>query len=169
MCTSDLLPLQISLAAQIPQAVGIAWGLRLQGSDGVVVAFFGDGASSEGDFHESLNLAGLVKAPVIFFLQNNGWAISTPRDQQTAARTFAERAPGYGIEGVYVDGNDLLAVSDVMRTAVAKARRGEGPTLVEAVTHRTGPHNTADDPTRYVDEAQLAQWQGQDPIERVQN
>lgn len=165
----NMLPLQISLAAQIPQATGLAWGLRQQGSDGVVVAFFGDGASSEGDFHESLNLAGLVKAPVIFFLSNNGWAISTPRSQQTAARTFAERAPGYGIEGVYVDGNDLLAVAGVMQEAVAKARRGDGPTLIEAVTHRTGPHNTADDPSRYVDEDELAEWAALDPIERVEN
>lgn len=165
----NMLPLQISLAAQVPQAVGIGWGLKLQGSDGVAITYFGDGASSEGDIHESLNLAGIMKAPVIFFLQNNGWAISTPREIQTAARSLAERALGYGIHGVTVDGNDLLAVNQVTTQAVARARAGEGPTLIEAITYRTGPHNTADDPTRYVDEAKLAEWITRDPIERIEN
>lgn len=165
----NMLPLQISLAAQVPQATGIAWGLKQQGSDGVVVTFFGDGASSEGDIHESMNLAGVTKAPVIFFLQNNGWAISTPREIQTAARSFAERALGYGIHGVVVDGNDLLAVHEVMQEAVARARVGEGPTLIESVTYRTGAHNTADDPSRYIDNDKLAEWVAKDPIERVEN
>jgi pyruvate dehydrogenase E1 component alpha subunit len=165
----NMLPLQISLAAQIPQAVGIGWGLKLQGSDGVALTYFGDGASSEGDFHESANLAGAVKAPVIFFLQNNGWAISTPRRHQSAARSFAERALGYGIHGAVVDGNDLLAVYEVTSQAVARARAGDGPTLIESVTYRTGPHNTADDPSRYVDETELAHWQALDPIERISN
>ena len=165
----NMLPLQISLAAQIPQAVGIGWGLKLQGSDGVAVTFFGDGASSEGDVHESMNLAGVVKAPVIFFLQNNGWAISTPRKNQTAARSFAERAVGYGIHGVVVDGNDLLAVHEVTSQAVARARAGDGPTLIESVTYRTGAHNTADDPSRYIDSDELERWTALDPIERVEN
>lgn len=165
----NMMPLQISLGAQVPQATGLAWGLRLQGGDGVVITFFGDGASSEGDVHESMNLAGLVKAPVIFFLQNNGWAISTSRSAQTAARSFAERAPGYGLEGVQVDGNDLLAVYEVTRAAVAKARAGGGATLIESVTYRTGPHNTADDPTRYVDTELHEKWVALDPIERVEN
>src|SRR5580704_4000072 len=119
-----LLPIQISLAAQLPHAVGLAWGLQLQGIDGVVLTYFGDGASSEGDFHEACNLAGVVRAPVVFFLQNNGWAISTPRCQQSAARTFAERAPGYGFDGVVVDGNDLLAVYAATKAAVERARAG---------------------------------------------
>jgi pyruvate dehydrogenase E1 component alpha subunit len=165
----NMLPMQISLAAQIPQATGLAWGLKMQGGDGVVITFFGDGASSEGDFHESLNLAGIVKAPVIFFLQNNGWAISTPRENQTAARSFAERAIGYGVEGVIVDGNDLLAVHEVTSRAVAKARAGGGPTLIESVTYRTGAHNTADDPSRYVDQQELEKWQQKDPVERIKN
>ena len=165
----NMLPLQISLAAQIPQATGVAWGLKLQGSDGVVVTFFGDGASSEGDVHESMNLAGVTKAPVIYFLQNNGWAISTPRKNQTAARSFAERALGYGIHGVTVDGNDLLAVHQVTAEAVARARAGEGATLIESVTYRTGAHNTADDPSRYIDQAELDEWVKKDPIERVEN
>ena len=164
-----MLPMQISLAAQIPQATGLAWGLKMQGSDGVVITFFGDGASSEGDFHESLNLAGIVKAPVIFFLQNNGWAISTPRESQTAARSFAERAIGYGVEGVIVDGNDLLAVHEVTARAVAKARAGDGPTLIESVTYRTGAHNTADDPSRYIDQQELEKWQQKDPVARIEN
>lgn len=164
----NILPIQISLAAQLPHAVGLAWGLRKQGLDGVVTVFFGDGASSEGDFHESLNLAGLTRAPVIFFLQNNGWAISTPRRLQSAARTFAERAPGYGMEGVYVDGNDLFAVHTVMTEAVGRARSGAGPTLVESLTWRLAAHNTADDPTRYVGSTDQEPWAGTDPIARVE-
>lgn len=164
----NILPIQISLAAQLPQAVGVAWGLKLQGGDGVVTAFLGDGASSEGDFHESLNLAGVIRAPVVFFLQNNGWAISTPRAKQTAARTFADRAAGYGIHGAYVDGNDLLAVNAVMSEAVERARAGEGPTLIESLTWRAGAHNTADDPTKYVTDADHEAWAGTDPIVRVE-
>lgn len=163
-----VLPIQIALAAQLPHAVGLAWGLGLQGKDEVVIVYFGDGASSEGDFHEACNLAGVVKAPVIFFLQNNGWAISTPREIQTAAASFADRAAGYGIAGAVVDGNDLLAVHAVTREAVERARAGDGPTLIESQTYRLGPHNTADDPTRYVDEAELDQWRARDPIVRVQ-
>ena len=163
-----LLPIQISLAAQLPHAVGLAWGLQLQGMDGVVLTYFGDGASSEGDFHEACNLAGIVKAPVIFFLQNNGWAISTPRSRQSAARTFAERAPGYGFDGVVVDGNDLLAVYAATRAAVERARAGLGPTLIESQTYRLGAHNTADDPTRYLQTDVLNTWRERDPIVRVQ-
>lgn len=163
----NILPIQISLAAQLPQAVGVAWGLKHQGSDGVVATFVGDGASSEGDFHESLNLAGVTKAPVIFFLQNNGWAISTPRAKQSAARTFADRAAGYGIHAAYVDGNDLLAVNAVMTEAVERARAGKGPTLIESLTWRAGAHNTADDPTKYVTDADREAWTGTDPIERI--
>lgn len=165
----NMLPLQISLGAQVPQATGIAWGLKLQGSDGIVATFFGDGTSSEGDIHESMNLAGVTKAPVIFFLQNNGWAISTPREIQTASKSLAQRALGYGIHGVTVDGNDLLAVHEVMQEAVARARAGEGPTLIESVTYRTGAHNTADDPSRYIDEEVFESWVKKDPIERVEN
>jgi pyruvate dehydrogenase E1 component alpha subunit len=164
----NILPIQISLAAQLPQAVGVAWGLKLQGADGVVATFFGDGASSEGDFHESMNLAGVTKAPVIFFLQNNGWAISTPRHKQTAARTFADRAAGYGMHGAYVDGNDLFAVHAATAEAVARARAGDGPTLIESLTWRAGAHNTADDPTKYVTDADHEPWVGTDPLARVE-
>ncbi len=163
-----ILPIQISLAAQIPQAVGLAWGLQLQQTGGVVIVYFGDGASSEGDFHEACNLAGVLKAPVVFMLSNNGWAISTPRHKQSAASSLAARAPGYGFPGVVVDGNDLLAVHAVTSEAVARARGGEGPTLIESVTYRMGPHNTADDPTRYVVASELDSWKPLDPIARVQ-
>ncbi|HEY4440750.1 MAG TPA: thiamine pyrophosphate-dependent enzyme, partial [Candidatus Elarobacter sp.] len=137
-----MMPIQISIAAQLPQAVGLAWGLRRQGQDAVVIVYFGDGASSEGDFHEACNLAGLVRAPIVFFLQNNGWAISTPRRLQSAGATLAERAPAYGFPGEQVDGNDLFAVYTATARAVARARGGEGPTLIESVTRRLGPHNT---------------------------
>jgi pyruvate dehydrogenase E1 component alpha subunit len=163
----NVLPFQISLAAQIPHAVGLAWGLRHQGHDGVVIAYFGDGASSEGDAHEAMNLAGLRRAPVVFLLKNNGWAISTPVSKQTAALSFAARAPGYGFPGELVDGNDLFAVHDATSRAVARARAGEGPTLIEARTYRLGAHNTADDSTRYVDPAELERRRGADPIDRM--
>lgn len=164
----NVLPFQISLAAQLPHAVGLGWGLRHQGSDGVVCAYFGDGASSEGDAHEAMNLAGVRRAPVVFLLKNNGWAISTPVSDQTAAGSFALRAAGYGFGGVLVDGNDLLAVHDACREAVARARTGEGPTLIEARTWRLGPHNTADDPTRYVDPAELDERRLADPLPRFE-
>jgi pyruvate dehydrogenase E1 component alpha subunit len=163
----NVLPYQISLAAQIPHAVGLAWGLRHQGSDAVVMVYFGDGASSEGDAHEALNLAGVRRAPVVFVLKNNGWAISTPVHKQTAASTFAARAAGYGIPGEAVDGNDLFAVHDACSRAVARARAGEGPTLIEARTHRMGPHNTSDDPTRYVAPEWLEARRSIDPVARV--
>ena len=164
---TNVLPFQISLAAQIPHAVGLAWGLRIQGLDAVVCTYFGDGASSEGDAHEALNLAGVRRAPVVFVLKNNGWAISTPVRKQTAAASFAARAAGYGIAGELVDGNDLFAMHDACTRAVARARAGEGPTLIEARTYRMGPHNTSDDPTRYVDPVELDEHRAFDPVERV--
>lgn len=159
---------QISLAAQIPHAVGLAWGMRLQQQEGVAVAYFGDGSSSEGDFHESCNLAGVTAAPVIFLLQNNQWAISTPREIQSASVDLASRAPGYGFPGVSVDGNDLFAVYQSVNEAVARARAGKGPTLIECHTYRMWAHTTADDPSRYVDENVEQDWAKKDPIERVQ-
>lgn len=162
-----VLPVQISLAAQIPHAVGLAWARRLQNLDDVVITYFGDGASSEGDFHEALNLAGVLRAPVVFFLQNNGWAISTPRSAQTAATSFASRARGYGFAGTTVDGNDVIAVYEATKSAVAAARRGEGPTLIESITYRLGPHNTADDHTRYVAAGEMDAMAKFDPVPRL--
>jgi pyruvate dehydrogenase E1 component alpha subunit len=165
----NLLPFQISLSAQLPHAVGLAWGLRHQSRDGVVCVYFGDGGSSEGDFHEACNLAGVRRAPVIFFLQNNGWAISTPVSKQTAAPSFAARAAGYGFPGELVDGNDFFAVYEATARGVARARAGEGPTLIESRTYRMGPHNTADDPTRYVDPDELEGHRAHDPIARLRS
>ncbi|HEY3085849.1 MAG TPA: thiamine pyrophosphate-dependent enzyme [Candidatus Dormibacteraeota bacterium] len=164
----NVLPTQVSIAAQLPHATGLAWGLRLRGTDAVVMAYVGDGGSSEGDFHEALNLAGVVQAPIVFFLQNNQWAISTSRRVQSATRSFALRAAGYGFEGVEVDGNDVMAVYDVASDAVEKARSGGGPTLIEAVTYRMSFHNTTDNPARYEDPREHEEARTRDPIERVQ-
>jgi pyruvate dehydrogenase E1 component alpha subunit len=162
----NMLPIQISVASQILHGVGLAWGFRLQKRDSVVITYFGDGATSEAAFHEGCNFAGVFRAPAILFCQNNGWAISTPRAHQTAAESIAARAQGYGIEGVQVDGNDPLAVYEVVSEASARARAGAGPTLIEAVTYRLGAHTTADDPTRYVPPEELEQRRAQDPIPR---
>lgn len=163
----NVLPVQISVASQIMHAVGLAWGLKLQQKDGAVIAYFGDGATSEGAFHEGANFAGVMRAPVILFCQNNGWAISTPRARQTAAESIAARGAGYGIPGVQVDGNDLFAVYDAVREAVERARAGDGATLIEAVTYRMGSHTTADDPTRYVPAEELERNRQRDPITRL--
>jgi pyruvate dehydrogenase E1 component alpha subunit len=163
----NMLPVQIALGTQVPHAVGLAWGLRHQGSDAVVLAYFGEGASSEGDVHEAMNLAGVRQAPVVFLLQDNGWAISTPVASQSATGSFALRAPGYGFPGELVDGNDLLAVHDATRRAVERARAGEGPTLIEARTYRLAPHNTSDDSSRYLDPTQLEEARARDPVPRL--
>ncbi len=147
---------------------GLAWGLKLRGDDSVVLAYIGEGGSSEGDFHEALNLAGTKKAPIIFFLSNNQWAISTSRKVQSATASFALRAAGYGFEGVQVDGNDVMAVYDVALAAVERARAGGGPTLIESVTYRMGFHNTTDNPSRYQDPKEYEDARARDPIERVQ-
>jgi len=141
----------VPIATQIPHAVGFAWGSALKGEDRVALTLFGDGATSEGAFHEGLTFAGVMKAPVVLFCSNNQWAISTPISQQTAAPTLADKAIGYGMPGVRVDGCDVLAVYEATRDAVARARAGEGPTLIEAVTYRAAPHATADDPAAYID------------------
>jgi pyruvate dehydrogenase E1 component subunit alpha len=163
-----MLPFQAAIAGQIPHAVGLAWGLKLRGRTDVVVVHFGDGGTSQGDFHEALNLAGVVRAPVLFICQNNQWAISTPRAKQTASETIAQKATAYGFPGVQVDGNDLMAMYDVSRQAVERARAGGGPTLIEAVTYRLGIHTTADDASRYEPAELKDQWKDKDPILRVQ-
>ena len=163
-----MLPFQAAIAGQLPQAVGLAWGLRLKGDPGVVLAVFGDGGTSQGDFHEASNLAGVVKAPIVLLCQNNGWAISTTVEQQTASETLAQKAIAYGFPGVRCDGNDLFAVFATVRAAVERARDGEGPTLVEAVTYRLGLHTTADDPTRYEPREMHELWVGRDPLRRMQ-
>ena len=160
-------PLQISLATQIPHAVGLAWGMTLRHQPGVTTVFFGDGSSSEGDFHEAANLAGVLQAPVILLCVNNQWAISTPLHQQTAAESLADRAAGYGIPGVRVDGNDAAAVFDAVDEARRLALDGGGPTLIEATVYRLGAHTTADDPTRYVPAEDLEAARTDDPVHRL--
>lgn len=151
---------------QLPQATGAAMAARYRGDPVIVMAYLGDGATSEGDFHVALNFAGVFKAPVVFFCQNNQWAISVPRKIQTASTSIAIKALAYGMPGVQVDGNDVLAVYEVTREAVAHARRGEGPILIEAVTYRMGAHSTSDDPKRYRDEREVNEWRRRDPIRR---
>ena len=157
-------PSQISLGASIPHAVGLAWGMSLKNESGVVLVFFGDGASSEGDFYEAGNLAGVLKAPVILFCINNQWAISTPTHLQTAADSFASKAAAFGIPGVTVDGNDPSAVYEAVFNARKRALNGKGPTLIEATVYRLGAHTTADDPTRYVPSDELSAAQEKDPV-----
>jgi pyruvate dehydrogenase E1 component alpha subunit len=143
------LPVTIPVATQLPHAVGLAYAAQYRGDDAVVMAFCGDGATSEGDFHEALNFAGVWHVPVVFLVQNNQWAISVPLKKQTHSKTIAQKALAYGLPGLQVDGNDVLAVYSACQEAVARARAGDGPTLVECVTYRLGVHTTADDPTKY--------------------
>ena len=163
----NVLPNQVALAAQLQHATGLAWGLKLQKKDSVVMTYIGDGGSSEGDFHEALNLAGVMRAPVVFFLQNNQYAISTPRRRQSATPSFALRAAGYGFPGVEVDGNDVLAVYEAATEAVQRARAGNGPTLIESLTYRMSFHNTTDNPSLYEDPKEREEAKRRDPIERV--
>ncbi len=141
----------VPIATHVPHAAGLAWGKRLKGEDAVAIAYFGDGATSEGAFHEGANFAGVMKAPLVLLCNNNGWAISTPVSAQTAAETLADKAAGYGIPAVRVDGCDVLAVYEATRAAVERGRAGDGPTFIEAVSYRAAPHATADDPSVYID------------------
>ena len=157
----------IVVGSQMLPAVGYAMGIQRDGTRDVVLTYFGDGATSQGDFSEALGFASAGEAPVVFFCQNNQWAISAPLGVQTRV-PLAQRATGFGMRGVRVDGNDVLAVLAVTREALEFARSGGGPTLIEAVTYRMGPHTTSDDPSRYRDKAELAYWQTRDPIARLE-
>ncbi|MGW5422017.1 thiamine pyrophosphate-dependent enzyme [Streptomyces sp. NPDC003943] len=156
------------LATQAPHAVGLAHAARLRGEDTVALVLIGDGATSEGDFHEALNFAAVFKAPVVFLVQNNGYAISVPLDRQTAAPSLAHKGIGYGMPGERVDGNDVAAVLGVLRHAVERARAGAGPMLVEAHTYRVEPHSNADDAGRYREADEVARWRRRDPIARLE-
>jgi 2-oxoisovalerate dehydrogenase E1 component alpha subunit len=158
-------PICIPVATQIAHGVGYAMGLTFDGTRACSIAYFGDGSASEGDFHEAANLAGVFKAPVVLFCQNNGWAISVPTSSQTAGEIW-RRAEGYGFPGVRVDGNDVLAVYRATRDAASRAYAGEGPTLIEALTYRVGAHSTADDARRYRDDDEVTRAQTFDPIAR---
>ncbi len=161
-------PVSVPVGTHPPHAVGAAWAAKLQGEKICTIAYFGDGATSEGDFHEAMNFAGVFQTPTIFFCQNNHFAISLPRKKQTASKTIAQKAIAYGFPGVQVDGNDLLAVYAATRDARERAVAGLGPTFIEAVTYRFGPHTTADDPTKYRKDAEVEEWKKRDPILRVQ-
>jgi pyruvate dehydrogenase E1 component alpha subunit len=155
-----------TIAAHLPVSVGVAISMKMKKKDTVVLSYHGDGATSEGDFHVAYNFAGVNKAPIVFICENNGWAISLPVQKQTASQTLAMKARAYGFLGVTVDGNDVLAVYQATREAVARARRGEGPTMIECLTYRMGPHSTSDDPNRYRTKEEIEFWKKRDPIER---
>ncbi|WP_022798269.1 pyruvate dehydrogenase (acetyl-transferring) E1 component subunit alpha [Thermus islandicus] len=157
----------IPIATQIPQAVGLALAGRYRGEDWVVATSIGDGGTSKGDFHEGLNFAAVLGAPVVFLVQNNGYAISVPRSRQMKVDYLARRAEGYGMPGVVVDGNDAFAVYLEAKKAVERARKGEGPTLLEALTYRLAPHTTSDDPSRYRPKEEEEAWRAKDPILRL--
>lgn len=163
----NVLPPSITVGGHMIHAVGLAWAEKLKKSRRIALTSFGDGATSEGDFHEAMNFAAVYETPTIFFCQNNGWAISYPAEEQTRSDTIAEKADAYGMPGVRVDGNDVVAVLVAVREAAERARTGSGPILVEAVTYRLGPHTTADDPGRYRDDAEVSRWEERDPLERV--
>lgn len=163
----NVLPPSITVGAHMIHAVGLGWAEMIKGSDRIAMTTFGDGATSEGDFHEAMNFAGVYRTPTVFVCQNNGFAISMARRQQTAAESIAAKASGYGMPGIQVDGNDLFATYASAAEAAARARAGEGPTLIEALTYRIGPHTTTDDAGRYRDEAEVEEWRRRDPLERV--
>ncbi|WP_227134109.1 pyruvate dehydrogenase (acetyl-transferring) E1 component subunit alpha [Halorubellus salinus] len=168
----NLFTVAVPIATQIPHATGAAWASRLKGEENAFLCYFGDGATSEGDFHEGLNFAGVFDAPAVFFCNNNQWAISVPREKQTASETIAQKADAYGFEGVQVDGMDPLAVYKVTKEAVEKAKDPDEdelrPTLIEAVQYRFGAHTTADDPSVYRDDDEVERWKQKDPIPRME-
>ncbi len=161
------LPLSIPIATQLLHGVGLAMALHYKGQKNAVLAHVGDGGTSEGDFHEALNFAGVFKAPIVFLCQNNQWAISVPRKKQTAATTIAQKAIAYGFSGIQVDGNDIFAVYNAVSAALGKARSGDGPTLIECVTYRISDHTTADDAKRYRNQEEVDAWVKKDPVERL--
>ncbi len=160
------LPYAVPIASQAVHAMGIAWAMKLRGDNRAVLCYCGDGGTSEGDFHEAMNFAGVYRLPIVFLIENNQWAISIPREAQTASETIAQKALAYGFNGLQVDGNDPLAVYMGTKEAVELARAGGGPTLIEAVTYRLSMHTTADDPTKYREQEEVEKWEKLDPIPR---
>ncbi|OGQ17580.1 MAG: pyruvate dehydrogenase (acetyl-transferring) E1 component subunit alpha [Deltaproteobacteria bacterium RIFCSPHIGHO2_02_FULL_40_11] len=161
------MPVSVPVGSQCAFTPGIAWGIKLDKKKAAAVVYFGDGATSEGDFHEGLNFCGALNLPAVYLCQNNQWAISTPRSQQTAAKSIAQKAIAYGVCGIQVDGNDFFAVYKATKEALDRAKKGEGPTLIECVTYRLSVHTTADDPTVYRAKEEEEAWQKKDPIERL--
>lgn len=164
----DNMMIAISIGSHLPLVTGAAWGMKLDDADAVTAAYFGDGASSTGAVHEAMNFAGVLEVPAVFFCQNNHYAITTPFEKQTKARTLTQRAVGYGIEGIRVDGNDVLAVYDAVSEARELALQGK-PTLVESVTYRVDAHTTSDDPNRYRSDEEVDEWKQRDPVERYES
>ena len=160
-------PPTIPIATQLPHAVGLSMAADYKDDDVAALVSFGDGATSEGDFHEGMNFAGVFETPTVFFCQNNQWAISVPRERQTASATIAQKAQAYGFEGIRVDGNDVLGVYRAVSEALESAKAGEGPRLIEAVTYRQGAHTTTDDPSVYRDDDEVEEWMKKDPLERT--
>ncbi len=165
---SHILPISIIVGSQMLHAVGIGYSMKYKGiKDAAVITFFGDGATSEGDFHEAMNFAGVWQTPTVFICQNNQWAISMPRHKQTHSKTLAQKAIAYDIPGIQVDGNDPLAMYVATKEALDRARSGGGPTLIEAVTYRLMMHTTADDPTKYRTDKEVEEWRAKDPLKRM--
>lgn len=164
----NMFPVAITVGAHLPHAVGAAMAFTYKKQKQVSIVYFGDGATSEGDFSEAMNFAGVYKAPCVFICQNNQWAISVPVSEQTASQTLAQKAIAYGFEGIQVDGNDVFAVYKATLRAVEKARRGEGPTLIECFTYRLADHTTSDDAKRYRDEEEVKEWEKKDPLARFE-
>lgn len=162
-----VLPISVPIASQMQHATGLAYAARYKGLDDIAIAYVGDGGTSQGDFHEALNFSAVQSLPNVFVVQNNQFAISTRRKIQTKAGTIAQKAIAYGIPGIQVDGNDIFAMYAVTKEAVERARRGDGPTLIEAYTYRMGAHTTSDDPTVYRDNSELDEWRDKDPIDRL--
>lgn len=163
----SIFPICVPVGTQIPHAVGAAMAVKYKKDKTAVICYFGDGGTSEGDFHEGLNMAGVFKLPVVFICQNNQWAISVPRERQTASKTIAQKAFAYGFEGVQVDGNDVFAVYKATKDALQKARDGNGPTFIECFTYRMSDHTTADDASRYRSKEDVEKWKQKDPILRL--
>jgi len=163
---AKILPTAITVGAQTLHAAGLAWAAKLRGDDVAVLCYFGDGATSEGDFHEACNMAGVFQMPLVLVCMNNQFAISVPRAHQSHAKTLAQKAIAYGFPGIQVDGNDVLAMYVAAKESRDRACGGKGPTLIECLTYRLGPHTTADDPRRYRTEAEVQEWQRRDPLVR---
>jgi pyruvate dehydrogenase E1 component subunit alpha len=164
----NMLPVSVPVGSQMFHATGIGYGLKYRGREAVAATFFGDGATSQGDFHEALNFASVYQIPVIFICQNNHWAISMPRSHQTHSKTLAQKAIAYDMPCIQVDGNDVLAVYSAVKEAADRARSGGGPTLIEMVTYRLAMHTTADDPKKYRTEEEVAKWEKRSPITRFE-
>lgn len=161
------LPIAVPVGTECLHGMGVAWGVQMDEKENAVLCFVGDGATSEGDFHEAMNFAGSFQVPLVMVVENNHWAISVPNEVQTGSETFAQKAVAYGMPGIHVDGNDVFAVYKATQEALERARNGKGPTLIECETYRMGDHTTADDASKYRSDEEVAKWEDRDPIDRL--